>query len=141
MNTAIISLGSNIRPKTNMNKAKKILREEFNVLKETKDVFTKSLVFRDQADFLNSAMLVQTKMSFAETETRLKEIEKNDLKRVKKAGIKAGPRTIDLDVIVWNSNVKRKEVFEWEFLKKEVKELLPLLEKELGKKMAWVNNL
>ncbi|MCR4335992.1 MAG: 2-amino-4-hydroxy-6-hydroxymethyldihydropteridine diphosphokinase [archaeon] len=141
MNTAIISLGSNIRPKTNMAKAKIILKKEFEVLMETEPIFTKPLVFRDQADFLNSAMLIQTKMSFAETEKRLKEIEKNDLKRVKKAGIKAGPRTIDIDILVWNSAVKRKEVFEWEFLKKEVKELVPLLEKELGKKMVWAKNL
>ncbi|MCR4368756.1 MAG: 2-amino-4-hydroxy-6-hydroxymethyldihydropteridine diphosphokinase [archaeon] len=139
MDIAIIALGSNIRPKINMEKARKILSREFEIVAETKYVFTKPLVFRDQADFFNGAMLVKTELDFFGLEARLKEIEK-ELKRVK-TKVKAGPRTIDLDIVVWNSEVMKKEAFEWEFLKKEVKELLPALEKELGQTPSWAKNL
>jgi 2-amino-4-hydroxy-6-hydroxymethyldihydropteridine diphosphokinase len=39
-----------------------------------------------------------------------------------------GPRTIDLDILVWNGEVVDEEVYEREFLRKSIKELLPDLD-------------
>ena len=38
---------------------------------------------------------------------------------------KQGPREIDLDIIIWNSTVVDNDVFERQFLRESVLELLP----------------
>ncbi len=55
----------------------------------------------------------------------LKNLEKK-LGRVKSEN-KDGPRTIDLDIIVWNGKVVDSEVYEREFLINSINELLPEL--------------
>ncbi len=55
--------------------------------------------------------------------TRLREIE-SGLGRVR-TGNKNGPRTIDLDILVWNGEVVDDDVYEREFLKTSIRELLP----------------
>tara|TARA_Y100000310_G_scaffold57396_1_gene52597 strand:- start:7604 stop:7858 length:255 start_codon:yes stop_codon:yes gene_type:complete len=84
-------------------------------------------------------LLIATELGFDELKESLKEIE-IELKREKTEN-KAGPRTIDLDIAVWNSELKDKHVLEWDFLKNSVKELLPELESLVGKTIEWQNNL
>jgi 2-amino-4-hydroxy-6-hydroxymethyldihydropteridine diphosphokinase len=55
----------------------------------------------------------------------LKNLEK-ELGRIKSEN-KNGPRTIDLDIIVWNGKVVESEVYEREFLINSINELLPEL--------------
>jgi 2-amino-4-hydroxy-6-hydroxymethyldihydropteridine diphosphokinase len=38
---------------------------------------------------------------------------------------KHGPREIDLDILVWNGEVVDEEVYEREFLRKSINELMP----------------
>ena len=55
----------------------------------------------------------------------LKNLEKK-LGRVRLEN-KNGPRTIDLDIIIWNREVVDNEVYEREFLLNSINELLPEL--------------
>lgn len=139
MNYAIISLGSNINPQENILKAKKILREKFQIINKSNFVFTKPREFLQQKDFLNGCILAKTELGFEEVNFELKEIEKG-LGRIKTEN-KADPRTIDLDVVVWNSELRDEHVFEWDFLREAVKELLPELQKKLNKIPYWVKDL
>lgn len=138
MNFAIISVGSNINPKENVTKARELISKELELIAESKFVFTKPIGLKQQSDFLNGAFLVSTMLDFDDLNEFLKEIEKR-LRRVKTPD-KNSPRTIDLDIITWNSELKDQDVFERDFLKNSVKELLPELEEKIGK-VDWENIL
>jgi 2-amino-4-hydroxy-6-hydroxymethyldihydropteridine diphosphokinase len=122
-NSAIISLGSNIEPEQNVQKARLAISQIASVLKETKTITTKPLNFTDQDDFLNGAVLIQTKLYFEELVARLKQIE-DKLGRVRTDN-KNGPRTIDLDVVVFNNVPVDKEVHTLDFLTAFIQELQP----------------
>jgi len=122
-NRAVLGLGSNIDPEENTRKAIELIRAEFRLVKTSSFVRTEPVGFKEQAPFLNGALLIETELDAASLKTRLKEIE-TVLGRVR-TGNKNGPRTIDLDILVWNGEVIDDDVHEREFLKSSIVELLP----------------
>lgn len=122
-NSAIISIGSNIDPNQNVQKARLKIAQIGSILQETKTIYTKPINFIEQDDFLNGAVLIQTKLYFEELIEHLKSIE-DDLGRVRTEN-KNGPRTIDLDVIVFNKVPVDKEISKFDFLISFVHELQP----------------
>ena len=58
--------------------------------------------------------------------SRLKCIE-NNLDRIRGKN-KNGPRTIDLDVVIWNGDVVDKDVYERDFLRNSIKQICSELE-------------
>ncbi len=122
-NTAMISLGSNIEPEQNVQSARIEISQIGSVLKETKTIYTKPVNFKEQDDFLNGAVLIQTKLYFEELVEHLKQIE-DKLERVRTEN-KNGPRTIDLDVIVFNKALIDKEITKFDFLTSFIQELQP----------------
>ncbi|QPG77074.1 hypothetical protein FOA43_004472 [Brettanomyces nanus] len=86
----------------NINRALKALEEkDIHILATSSLYRSKPMYFLDQADFLNGCVKVSTTLSPDLLLKRLKEIEYNVLKRVKK--FDNGPRTIDLDIILYDS--------------------------------------
>ena len=128
MNIAVISVGSNIDPDANIEKARALLAREHELLGESAFVRTKPVGYSKQPDFVNGAFLVSTALDPKELERDLKEMEKK-LGRVK-TGIKFGPRAIDLDIIVWNGEVVDRDFYKRDFVKKACCELLPELAKK-----------
>lgn len=122
-NRVIIGIGSNINPSENIQRAQAAIKSKFNLIGASSFIQTQPLGFTDQPAFLNGAVLIETEMSCGELKSWLRELE-NRLGRIR-GGNKDGPRTIDLDILVWNGEVVDKEVFERGFLAKSVKELLP----------------
>jgi 2-amino-4-hydroxy-6-hydroxymethyldihydropteridine diphosphokinase len=62
------------------------------------------LGYADQANYLNAAVLMSTKLSAEEfQETAIRHIE-NELGRVR-SGHKFGPRTIDVDIMLFNDEI------------------------------------
>ena len=125
MNTAVIGLGSNIKPQENISKAKKQLARDFKILSQSRFMTTKPLGMPDQADFLNGAILLETDLEAEELKTHLRKTEAA-LGR-KHTGKHFGPRTIDLDLLVWNGQVVNKDFYERDFVQTSVLELLPQL--------------
>jgi 2-amino-4-hydroxy-6-hydroxymethyldihydropteridine diphosphokinase len=125
MNTVIIGLGSNIEADQNIAQAKSLLNEQFKGLKESQFIQTKPIGYLAQDDFLNGAVLVETPLNLEQVKGILQEMEKQ-LGR-EDSSVKYGPRTIDLDIIVWNNQVIDADFYEREFLKMAVLELLPEL--------------
>lgn len=123
MNQAIIGLGSNIDPQENIQKAKEIMDQEFNVLGESDFVATKPVGCPPQPDFINGAILLETQLSLEQLKDKLNNIE-IILGRAKQSN-KFEPRAIDLDIIVYNGKVLDKDFYEREFLKISVLQLLP----------------
>jgi 2-amino-4-hydroxy-6-hydroxymethyldihydropteridine diphosphokinase len=123
MNCAAVSIGSNIDAKENIRKAITAVSKAHTLLKVSPLVQTKPVGFPDQPDFINGCMLVSTELPKEQFNRYLKDLEKH-LKRVRSEN-KNGPRTIDLDIIVWNDQIIDNDFYEREFLKNSILELLP----------------
>ena len=123
MNTAVVSVGSNINPVENIETAKKMVSGEFILIGSSSFKKTKPIGFKDQDDFYNGAFLVQTELDIETVNELLKKIEV-EVGRVKTPN-KEGPREIDLDIIIWNNVVIDNDVYERQFLRNSVLELIP----------------
>lgn len=124
-NTAIIALGSNIKAKENFEKALYEICRLGIIIQRTEFIETPPLKFENQPDFLNGAVLIQTKKSLSELELELKQIEVI-LGRVRSEN-KNAPREIDLDITTYNGFLVDKEIKELPFLIDFVKYLQPQL--------------
>lgn len=123
MNSAVIALGSNIEPDKNIRKALSQISECFNLIKKSNFVYTKPFGYHKQPDFLNGSVFIETSSDKKGVIRALKEIE-IQLGRVKRAN-KNGPRRIDLDLIIFNGHIVDDDVYEREFLREAIHELLP----------------
>ena len=128
-NKAIVALGSNINPETNIQAAIDILNESFNVLKHARWLKTKAVdVAYEQADFINTGCLISTQSSQIELISNLKKIE---LQLGRQPGSCEEPRTIDLDLAVWNDDIVDEDVYKRDFLQTIISELAPQLKNKL----------
>ncbi len=123
MNRVVVAIGSNIDPEANVEKALARMAHEFTIVKKSEFVYTEPLLYYDQPKFLNGSVLIEAPQGQGEIVTILKRIEK-ELGRVRTAN-KNGPRTIDLDVVMFNEEVLDDDVYERDFLRRAVGELLP----------------
>lgn len=121
MNTVAIGVGSNIEPIENIKKAKELISTDLSIIKSSKFIKTKPIRYKNQNDFINCVFLVKTKLNKSELTYYLKEIE-NKLGRIRTHN-KYGPRTIDLDILIWNDKIIDLDCYEIDFLKKSLNEL------------------
>jgi 2-amino-4-hydroxy-6-hydroxymethyldihydropteridine diphosphokinase len=121
-NIAIIAIGSNINAEMNISDMFGLLNSEMMIVKVSKFVKTKPIGIENQPDFTNGAVKVVTNKELNKLKEFLKEIE-DKLGRDRNAP-KFGPRTIDLDLVVWNGEIVHQEYFSREFVRDSVNELL-----------------
>ncbi|MDZ7373333.1 MAG: 2-amino-4-hydroxy-6-hydroxymethyldihydropteridine diphosphokinase [candidate division KSB1 bacterium] len=125
MNRAVISVGSNIDPEEHTRRARERIAQRFKLLAESEFVETEPIGRPDQPNFLNGALLIETDLSRQELKAWLRALEE-ELGRVR-TGDRYGPRTIDLDIVVWNDEVVEFEVYDRPYLRRAVQQLLPHL--------------
>lgn len=123
LNEVVIGVGSNIDPVKNIKIAEQTISANHNLIKISSFIETEPIGYKNQDNFLNGALLIETEMGLSELKYWLKTLEQK-LGRTKTEN-KNGPRTIDLDIIVWNGKVVDHEVYEREFLLNSIKEILP----------------
>ena len=116
-----IGIGSNINPEENIENALKILREENDVVAVSAFIKTAPEGIPDQPDFLNGAAKVVTDKDMNALKDYLKEVE-DRLKRDRSVE-KYGPRSIDLDIVVWDGEIIDQDYYQRDFLKKVVDEI------------------
>jgi 2-amino-4-hydroxy-6-hydroxymethyldihydropteridine diphosphokinase len=126
MNKAVIALGSNIEPEKHVTDALRALGNAFSLLKQSQFIYTKPVGYKDQPDFLNGSVLVETPSGKKEIISTLKQIEKN-LGR-QRDGKKNGPRKIDLDLLLFNGQITDDDIFERDFLQRSIREVRPGIE-------------
>ena len=126
MNVAVIGLGSNIRPSENIRLARQKIDRSYKVIKESRLIKTKPVGFLSQPDFINGVIVIETIMKRSELESWLKSVEKSQ-GRIHLLN-KNGPRTIDLDILIWNNKIVDKEVYGRDFLKACIREVCPDME-------------
>ena len=122
----VIGLGSNIDPEANLEQAVQELKSRFKVSKRSQWTRTKPIGIQDQPDFYNGALLMETELEQQSLKKELKRIE--DILGRDRSLPKFGPRTIDLDILIWNKKVVDKDYYERDFLRRGVEEIIPDLE-------------
>jgi len=130
VNTAVVGVGSNINAPKNIALAKEALSRGHRLDKESAFVKTSPIGFSDQPDFMNGAFLVATELSIDGFKDYLHGLE-DRLGRVRTKN-KFGPRTIDLDIVVWNGKIVNDDFYERDFVRKAVLEVLPLKNRKFG---------
>ncbi len=132
-NDVIVGLGSNIDPRPNMNKALQAIKDKFDTVACSDFVMTAPLGYKDQAHFLNGAVRFKTTLESDKLKKWLLEIE-NKFGRIRSEN-KNGPRTLDLDILVWNGRIVDPDVPERAFLQNAIEALWPgILGDQTGKK-------
>lgn len=126
MNRAVVAIGSNIKPEEKVDAALGLISETFSVLKKSSFSYTNPVGYRDQPKFLNGSVLIETEMDKPAIVAALKHIEQ-ELGR-ERDGRTDGPRRIDLDLTVFKNRVCDEDVYERDFLKQAINELLPAME-------------
>jgi len=103
-NLAYLSLGSNIEPEQNLPKAVAKLAQ-YGRIRATSSIWqTAAVGFSDQPDFLNAAVLLETEMTARILRQQAITHIENSLRRVRTEN-KNGPRTIDIDIMLFNRDV------------------------------------
>ena len=123
MNKTAIGIGSNINPVENIRLGIKKLKDIDPNLVCSSKLQTEPLGIKNQSDFINCAVYLRTEFSKDELNSELKRIE-DELLRDRSAP-KFGPRTLDLDIIIWNNEVVDKDYHEREFVKNCVDQVYP----------------
>ncbi|MPM38765.1 2-amino-4-hydroxy-6-hydroxymethyldihydropteridine pyrophosphokinase [bioreactor metagenome] len=130
MNSAYLSLGSNIEPEKNLPEA---LRRLSGIVKicGASSVWKTPSVGYDGPDFLNAVICVSTDLdAHSLKEDHLCRIEE-EMGRVRVIN-KNAPRTIDLDILLFNDQVMDVLLFKFDHLLLPLSELVPNLREGLS---------
>jgi 2-amino-4-hydroxy-6-hydroxymethyldihydropteridine diphosphokinase len=109
MNKAYLALGTNIEPRqTYIAKAIHLLETEeaIKIVKKSSIYETAPVGYTEQDDFLNMVLEIETTFSADDLLTVCQDIE---LELGRKRLIRFGPRTIDLDILLYNQEIKNSE--------------------------------
>lgn len=104
MNEVYLILGSNIEKERNLPTAVSLLREMVNVIAVSSVYETVPVGLKDQANFWNTAVHMQTPLTATQLKQQVLSLIEQRLKRVRQAD-KNAPRTIDLDIVLFNEDV------------------------------------
>ncbi len=104
VNRVYLALGSNIRPESHLPQAVRLLGEYGTVTHRSSVWQSKPVGDVNQADFLNAAVLLETPCGAIKILSEvIPEIE-SKLLRVRDPQNKNGPRTIDVDLVLFNND-------------------------------------
>ena len=109
VNFAYLALGSNLGDKkNNLNKSIDLIQEEgIFIKKRSKFYSTKSWPNENFPDFINSLILIETKLNLGQLFLKIKKIEKK-LGRIKLE--RNHPRVCDIDIIDFNNKLIQKKI-------------------------------
>jgi 2-amino-4-hydroxy-6-hydroxymethyldihydropteridine diphosphokinase len=121
-NTVIISIGSNINASVNISRMISLLRQYVHITGMSPLLQTKAIGITNQPDFTNGAVSVTTQLGRESLRDILKRIE--DALGRDRSLPAFGPRTMDLDIVVWNDNIVDDDYYTRDFLKDSVDALM-----------------
>ena len=120
----IIGLGSNINPERNIASALFLLGSDHELVSISNLVTTAPIGIVEQPDFINGVARIYTTLELNGLKDYLKNIEDQLFRnRTEK---KYGPRTIDLDIVVWDGVIIDKDYYDRDFLQLAVAEIYPI---------------
>lgn len=120
-NIVVVGIGSNLDADKNIRRMLGILSKEVKILKVSSLIKTKPIGIKKQPDYTNGAVKIQTPLKKVELNVLLKKIE--DILGRDRSAPKFGPRTMDLDIVIWNGEIVDEDFYSRDFLKNSVREL------------------
>jgi 2-amino-4-hydroxy-6-hydroxymethyldihydropteridine diphosphokinase len=120
-NTVIVGIGSNIDADAHIRRMLDLLGSRVRILKTSKFITTKPIGITDQPDFTNGAVKIETDLSQDELKALLISIE-DQLGRNRQVP-RFGPRTMDLDIVIWNGEVVDDDYYSRDFLQDSIGEI------------------
>ncbi|MFK0420534.1 2-amino-4-hydroxy-6-hydroxymethyldihydropteridine diphosphokinase [Campylobacter jejuni] len=125
---ALIGLGSNIEPeKKRFDMLFRVMMDDkrFKILSTSPMLINEAFGFKEQKDFTNAVMLIQTNLH---ARALLKVLLYYEVKFKRKRTFKNAPRTLDLDLLYFSQKVKRDKWCEvpHKGAKERVSVILPL---------------
>ena len=122
MARAVVGIGSNVQPRTFIAAALDAMERRFGPLRISRFVQTEPIGRPGQSRYLNGAAMIPTGLTADELTEALGRIE-DELGRVRTAD-RYAPRTIDLDLVVYDGEVLDNDLRARDFLARAVKEVL-----------------
>lgn len=120
---ACLGLGSNIHPGYNLIKSVEFLSKQLNLI-DVSNVWETLPVGTVGPKFLNAALLVQTSLSPKQLKFQITRPIEIHLGRVRTPD-KNAPRTIDIDLLIWDDQVVDPELLDHAYIAVPVSEILP----------------
>lgn len=119
----ILSLGSNINPTENLIRALELLCQRTGV-QRVSSAWESPALGSEGPDFLNAAAWIETPLSMADLKQHILRPIEAQLGRVRTVD-KNAPRTIDIDILIYEDYLVEPAVWEHAFLAAPLAELLP----------------
>ncbi len=107
--TAIVLLGSNIEPESNLVQATQRLSQELEIRNCSSVYESEPVGLEDQPSFLNATLLIEVDRSPKALRTCFKQIE-SDMGR-DRSRPSHGPRCIDIDLVLYQDEILRENEF------------------------------
>lgn len=123
MHKVYLNLGSNIEPAINIPKAIQLLKQVINV-DSVSSIWETESVGYDAANFLNVCVLVYSELPASELKEKFFRPIETQLGRVRN-GIKNAPRTIDIDIVLYDETPDNLSTWDYGFVFVPLAELLP----------------
>lgn len=118
-----LSLGSNLKPEENIQKAIDLLSDTTNIV-DISNTWQTPAVGSSGPDFLNAAISVRTDCSVDRLKFEVLQPVENQLGRQRTEN-KFAPRTIDIDILIYDDEVIDPEIWEFAHLAVPLAELIP----------------
>jgi 2-amino-4-hydroxy-6-hydroxymethyldihydropteridine diphosphokinase len=128
---AYLSLGSNIQPETNLPKAVDLLNE-YGKIEKVSNVWESEAVGSPGPNFLNACVLFVTPLLFPELKEQVIHPIEAKLGRIRTAD-KFAPRTIDIDIIVFDEQSCNDKFWKQAFVVVPLAEIYPDYQNPLTK--------
>lgn len=125
MHHVVLGLGSNISPDQYLPKSVELLRKYVWVEAVSTAWETPAVGF-EGPDFLNAAALIQTPLLTAMLKEQVIRVVESQLGRIRTAN-KYTSRTIDLDILIFDGEVKYPNIWKYAYLAVPVAEIVPAL--------------
>lgn len=123
LHSAYLSLGSNITPETHLPQAIQMLRE-YGQVPAISGIWESHAVGSDGPNFLNMCILFLTHMQPNDLKEQIIRPIESKLGRVRNAD-KNAPRTIDLDIVLFDNQPLNVNFWEYAFVVVPLAELIP----------------
>jgi 2-amino-4-hydroxy-6-hydroxymethyldihydropteridine diphosphokinase len=134
MTQVYLSLGSNIAAEINLPRAVHLLKKQI-IINKASSVWETVPVGTTGPNFLNAVVACDVIQTRNDLKEKILQPIENQLGRVRVAN-KYAPRTIDLDILIYNDLVIEKRIWELIFLAAPLAELIPdYLNPETGEKL------
>ena len=121
MNRAVILAGSNFNEQDNLKKSLQKMQNHGNLINQSRAIYTVAMGTQYQKDFLDQALVVETRLSQTEFTEVLKVIER-ELGRTLELK-QQGHIPMDLDLLAWNGAILKRDFLENSALRALVQEV------------------